>query len=95
VTFDLNGAPFVAATYVIMGVAELNAPFKQGTLVPDPSPPSIILPLVTDATGSLTLQANWPPGVPSGVQLFVQAWSVDPNGPAGFAASNAVRVTVP
>jgi hypothetical protein len=32
-------------------------------------------------------------GVPAGLVLYLQEWVVDPLGPAGFAASNAVRAT--
>jgi len=33
--------------------------------------------------------------VPPGLDLFLQTWLSDSAGPAGFAASNAVRATVP
>jgi hypothetical protein len=31
-----------------------------------------------------------PPGTPSGVGLWFQAWILDPAGPAGLSASNGV-----
>ncbi|GJM23077.1 MAG: hypothetical protein DHS20C15_29920 [Planctomycetota bacterium] len=93
--FDLNGGPFHAPAYMLMGFAALNAPFKQGVLVPNPGPPSVLVTTDTDGTGSLTLQAPWPMGLPSDFEFFTQVWFEDVNGPSGYAASNAVRGRTP
>lgn len=81
-----------ASAALVVGLAELNAPFKGGTMVPDPL--LIVFPLVTDATGTLTMADAWPPGA-SGGTLVLQFWVIDPGGPVGFSASNAVSMTIP
>ena len=37
----------------------------------------------------------WPAGLTSGATIHFQYWVQDPGGPQGFAASNAVVITVP
>jgi len=77
---------------LVVGLAELGAPFKGGVLVPQPN--LLVAGLVSTST-NLVLGGTAPPGMPSGIELFVQAWIVDAAGPKGLAASNAVRGTVP
>ncbi|MHC5209594.1 MAG: hypothetical protein ACYTG2_02625 [Planctomycetota bacterium] len=77
------------ATFVI-GLAALEAPFKSGTLVPQPD--VLVLGLPTDGTGAARLSAPWPAGLPPGFSTWYQFWIADP---AGFAASNGVRGTTP
>jgi hypothetical protein len=91
----LGGALENTTAFLFVGFAELGAPFKGGTLVPDPSPPALLVPVPTGPAGAFALAGSWPPGVPSGFELYAQAWVVDGAGPAGFAASNAVRGTAP
>jgi len=81
--------------YLTYGLAKLNAPFKGGTLVPDVfAPTGNFMSLATDPQGSISISSTWPPGVPSGIELYMQYWIDDPGGPAGFSASNAIRGTV-
>ena len=77
---------------VILGFSELSAPFEGGVLVPFPDR---ILFFPTDGSGTLSGTTTWPEGVPSGTELYVQFWIVDPGGPVGLAASNALRATAP
>lgn len=91
----LSGALESSTAWLFVGFAELGAPFKGGTLVPDPSPPALIAPVPTGPAGGFALEGIWPPDVPSGFSLYAQCWVQDAAGPAGFAASNAVRGTVP
>ena len=49
----------------------------------------------TDAAGETQLAGTWPAGLPSGFQVFLQSWLFDPAGAAGFAATPAMRATVP
>src|SRR5690606_36269059 len=93
--FRVNGGPFLAQAYLLMGFGAANLPFKGGVLAPDPGPPRVLLATTTDATGSVDLATTWPVGVPSGFQTWTQCWFVDPAAPAGFSASNAVRATAP
>ena len=77
----------------VAGFSTQFHPFKGGVLVP--APDLVISGLVTDSEGRIELGGLWPPGAPSGAQVWLQAWVVDSGGPAGFAASNAVLGTVP
>jgi hypothetical protein len=93
VALALTGGKPVTAATLIVGLSALNAPFKAGTLVPFPS--LLIFGLATNAHGSLTLNATWPNGLPSGFTFFTQYWIPDSAGPAGFAASNGLAGTTP
>ena len=59
------------------------------------SPDGLHVLLATDGTGQLLIEATWPPGVPTGFELYLQTWIEDPGGLFGFAASNAIRGTTP
>lgn len=87
----LGALPNTTATLVI-GTSQLGAPFLGGVLVPAPD---FLITLNTGTNGAFTLASTWPPGVPSGFTFWIQAWIVDPAGPAGLAASAAVAGTAP
>ena len=72
------------------GLAEIHASFKGGVLVPAPQ---IQLSITLDGSGSLSLATTWPNDIPAGTTLALQAWFLDPSGPLGVTASNAVRAT--
>lgn len=80
--------------YLVFSVAYLNAPFKGGVLVPDPTQGGLF-PLNTGPTGDLALAGLWPAGVPAGFPVIFQYWIVDPIAINGFAASNAIAATTP
>jgi hypothetical protein len=84
-----------APAWLFVGFSTLHAPFKGGVLVPDPGPPGAVLGFLTSPAGRIILTGSWPVGVPSGTLLVMQYWIVDPAGPVGFAASNAVSATTP
>ncbi|HTE05921.1 MAG TPA: hypothetical protein VK824_06975, partial [Planctomycetota bacterium] len=87
-----NARPLALVT-VIAGLSAPSVPFKGGVLVPAPD---VVVPgVVTNASGYATVATTWPAGVPSDLSLVVQAWIVDPTGPSGFTASNAMRGTTP
>jgi hypothetical protein len=75
------------------GFSALDAPFKGGTLVPNPD--VLIAGLSVNPEGKLALAASWPPGVPSGVSLYLQMWTTDAGAPVGLSATNAVLGTTP
>ncbi|MHC5212033.1 MAG: hypothetical protein ACYTG2_15045 [Planctomycetota bacterium] len=78
---------------LVVGFAEINAPFKGGVLVPGVA---LLVPgLPTGGLGELQLSTTWPAGVPSGFQFYLQLWLADPAGVQGYAATNAVRGTTP
>lgn len=89
----LKGALPSSVATLAVGLAELAAPFKGGTLVPEP------MALVTVATAgsgeALLPWASWPAGVPSGTALWLQAWQADAGGPQGWAASHSLRAVTP
>jgi hypothetical protein len=87
---DLVDALPGSTAFVVLGLSPLSAPFKGGVLVPHPD---LFVPVPVGPGGSLSLSATWPGGVPGGLSIYLQCWIQDPGGPAGLAASNAVRAT--
>lgn len=92
VTLSLQGGLPGGTTHLVLGLSVLAAPFKSGTLVPNPD--VIVAGLALDAAGGHGLDVVWP-SLPSGTTVVLQHWLVDPGAPAGFAASNALVVTQP
>jgi hypothetical protein len=84
--------PGASATLVV-GFALLAAPFKGGTLGPQPT--FVVPGFSTGAAGKIVLPAQWPAGVPSGLSFWSQWWIGDAGAPAGFAASNTLKATSP
>ena len=93
VTITLSNALENATAGFVLGLSALNAPFKGGTMVPNPD--FIIPGLTTTGTGSLTLSSTWPAGVPPGFLTYFQEWIVDPAAPKGFSASNGLSGAAP
>ena len=89
-TLVLEDALALQPAYLVVGYSALFLPVVGGTLVPDPSTPGQVISLVTDSEGGQTWLGTWPTGVPSGTDLYLQAWVLDPAGTEGFAASNAL-----
>jgi hypothetical protein len=87
-TLSLGGAAPLAAATLVLGLAELDAPFKGGTLVPVPN---VLIGLGTDAAGSLSLPFTWPAGVPAGADVWLQAWIDDASASQGLSASNGLH----
>lgn len=92
-TFALTDAAPSGPLAFIVGIGQANLPLYGGTFVPTPT--LILTGLFTDAAGAFTLTTPWPAGLPAGVPLYVQEWLVDPSGPQGFTASNALRFVAP
>lgn len=86
-----NAAPHQPATLVV-GMSALEAPFKGGVLVPAPN---LVLPIGFIGMGTLQLVTAWPDNLPPGLQLWMQAWIVDPTAPAGLSATNAMLAATP
>jgi hypothetical protein len=93
VTMTANGMLENQLAALVMGFSILGAPFKGGVMVP--SIDLLISGLSSGPLGVLQLGGTWPAGVPSGFTFFQQVWVVDPAGPQGFAATNAVRGIAP
>jgi hypothetical protein len=92
VVFALSGTAPFQPTLLILGASQLGAPFKGGTLWPNPS---ALISLMTNGAGQLTLSTIWPTSVPSSFSLWAQYWHPDAGAVAGYAGSNGVRGTVP
>lgn len=89
----LTDARPLSPLWLIIGTAELSAPFKGGVMVPAPL---AVLPLATDASGEMSLSwSAWPTGLPAGLEILFQAWVIDPAGPKGWAASNGLQAILP
>ncbi len=82
-----NAAPSAPAT-LIFGLSAINAPFKGGTMVPQPL---LTLALGTSGAGSLNLPFTWPAGVPAGVPIYFQYWIQDAGATHGLSASNGLK----
>ena len=78
--------------WMVIGLTEINAPFKGGTLVPDPL---FIVSVTSDGLGAVQLPFVMPLTAPSGRDFMTQAWIVDPAAVHGFAASNGLAGTTP
>ncbi len=91
----LSNALAGTTAWIVVGFAQVNAPFKGGILVPDVAPPAFVIPLPTDVNGELVVGGTWPGGIPSGFATYFQYWIQDPAGPLGFSASNAIVGTTP
>ncbi len=87
-----DGLPFGAATLVI-GLTAPELPFKGGVLVPFPD--VLVGGLVLDAQGSSVLAGIWPSQATPGFEAWVQLWALDPKGPQGWTASNALQLITP
>jgi hypothetical protein len=93
VTLQVHGGQPNSAATLVVGLTDIEAPLKGGTLVP--SPDILIAGLATDPLGDLVLVGAWPDGVPAGVSFYVQAWISDGTAPQGLSASDALRGTTP
>jgi len=89
---SLTNAAQATTAYLVIGLSQLNAPFKGGVLVPSVFQ---IIPLPTNASGELSFGGTLSAGAPSGVSLYFQYWIVDGLGPLGFSASNGMSGTTP
>ena len=89
----LSGGPPGGVAHLVVGLSWLAAPFKGGTLIPQPDLVQFGLPL--GGHGQFSLTGTWPAIIPSGALLAAQCWLPDAHGPAGFGASNGVLFLVP
>lgn len=87
-----GGLPFGTSTMVV-GLSELGAPFKGGTLWPNPD--FLVRGPPLDGAGSRTISFAWPAGVPSGFVTTLQEWMADGAAVLGWSASNGLRATTP
>ena len=86
-----NGATSAPGAFAL-GFSAINLPLAGGVLVPNPL---VILGFSTDSVGNAETQVASPANVPTGLELYVQAWILDAGAPFGWAATNAVWTTAP
>ncbi len=87
--FLLTDAPILENAFPVLSFASAPTPFKGGTLVP--IPPTVLDPLFTGFTGSVTV-----PNVDGGLGpvTIIMQWVISDAGlPKGFAFSNALQIT--
>ncbi len=90
-SLTMTGLPTFTTTNVVVGFATLLAPFKGGVMGPTVD---LVIPFGT-GLGTVVLPATTPPGIPSGASIYVQSWTPDAGGPAGFDATNVLRCLFP
>jgi hypothetical protein len=88
----LKGTPLAQVALVIGGSA-IDMPFAGGILVP--APDFVCAAGTTNALGNLVVSGRWPPDVPPGGSLWIQAWMPDAKVPGGYSASNALQAIAP
>jgi len=93
ITLTLTNALPNSTTTLVLGLTELDLPFKGGTLVP--SPDILVFGLPTGPAGTHALSDQLPQGIPSGIDMYFQHWIVDAAGPGNLSASNGLSVTTP
>jgi hypothetical protein len=95
VTLKLSSARPSTVTNLVIGFSAGFLPFLGGTLVPTPN--LFVLGLPVNASGALNLAGTWPPGVPSGFNVYFQHVVVDPLGAplTGLAFSNGLQGRTP
>jgi hypothetical protein len=75
---------------LVVGTRELNLPIGGDLLVPSPD---LLVPLVLGTNGDVAVSGIWPPGLPSGFQVWFQAWLATGTPSDPWSASNGLRVT--
>jgi len=86
--FALSQAKPLATASLVVGLTQINAPFKGGTMVPQPYQAIVF---GTSAAGTVTMPFTFPAGIPAGTSMFFQFWIADPAAVAGFSASNGLK----
>jgi hypothetical protein len=78
--------------FVVIGLTGLFAPFKGGTLVPNPD---FIFPPIPTGAGTSVLPFVWPSAIPPCFPLYYQAWITGPGITGQFSATNGVVSETP
>ena len=82
-----------APVILVLGLSVAQLPFKGGSMMPSPD---LLVPMGSaDPTGRHEVPASWPADMPPLVPLVLQYWMLDPSGPEGLTASNALLLISP
>ncbi len=76
-----------------IGLTEGAAGFKGGTLYPIPF--LVLVDVVADPSGSLTIPAAVDVSTPPGISVVMQMWFQDGTAPNGFSGTNGLRADIP
>ena len=88
---SLTNMPPGETVFIILGLSELSAPFKFGTLIPNPD---ILLPALPTFAGELEFPFGYF-ALPTGFELFWQAWITGPGIVGQFSSTNGVKSVTP
>lgn len=89
VNFEVGHGPTSQSGLFISSTSAIYQTFLGvGTLVPAPT---FLVGATTGANGRVSFAVPIQVSVPNGITLFTQAWFLDPAGPSGYAASNAIE----
>lgn len=91
IALSLTNARSNAATIFVLGASRIDLPALGGTLVP--SPDVLLYGLSTDAAGEMAFAGSLDPTLVPAV-VYLQFWVQDAAAPAGYAASNGVKLDV-
>lgn len=91
-----NMFAMTATAYFVLGLTEIDAPFKGGVLVPSPD---VIVPVPVNTTvtdPSFSIPGTWPAGIPSQTAIYGHWWIAYTSTIfTGVIASNAISMTTP
>jgi len=87
-SFELMGAPVLHPAVFVLGLSQIAAPFKGGTLCPEPL---LLLQLGTDVNGTISLPFVLS-GVPAGLTAHGQFWIPDEGPLQGYSSSNGLKL---
>jgi len=94
-TFSLNNAAPNALSFLGLGFSRLDLPLFGGVVVPNFNTLGVVTLFTTPGgTGSVSI-GPIPAGFASGTRIYAHWWTLDPAGPQGFAASNAIYGVFP
>jgi hypothetical protein len=88
---EMSDANPLSVATLVLGLSQINAPFKGGVMVPFPM--LLVTGLTTTGTGDLNLPFVWPDGVPIGTSVLFQYWISDHAAVHGLSASNGLEAT--
>ena len=85
---SIEGAVPNGVVVLVLGLSQIDLPLQGGVLVPSLD---VTKAFAIDAQGDFDLSDKWPAYAPQDLDVWSQAWMLDPDAPFGFAATNAVR----
>jgi hypothetical protein len=90
-TISLTQLPPGTTGPLIVGLGLWYLPFKRGVLLPTAD----VLLMLPTGGGSYTIDDSMPPGLPSDLSIFLQAWFPDAGAPKGMSATNGLELITP